>query len=340
MNVAVIGLGAGRGHLRGYSESQDARVLAIADIDERRLASNAEQFHIPQVYKDYKEMLKVPEIEAVSVCLPNDLHASVSIDVLNAGKHVLVEKPMARSAAEAEAMVAAAAVNRKTVAVSMNYRWAFGLEPHYLKHLITQGTLGSIYYVKTISLRRYTFPRGYTTWFSVKARSGGGGLIDMGPHMLDLAMWLAGDFSPIQVSGVTRTAIMTDTDVDDLASGLIRMKGGATILMESTWATFTRSAMSVTVFGTQGGAILDLNAPQGQRLTLFSEDGSARFETTPMDIRLSEQPDASVQEHFVRSIRAGRQPENAGECGLAVMRVIDAIYQSSATGRDVVIEGE
>lgn len=337
MNVGVIGLGAGQGHLRGYSAIPDVKILAIADLDEKRLETCAGQYHIPQTYTDYRDLLAVPEIDAVSVCLPNDLHAPVSIDALNAGKHAMVEKPMARTAAEAEAMIAAAKAHNKIMAVSMNYRWGNAPDSIYLKHLIAQGKLGEVYYVKTISLRRRTFLRGYKTWFSEKKRSGGGGLIDMGPHMLDLAMWLADDFSPVQVSGVTRTAIMTDTDVDDLASGLIRMKGGATIAIESTWATYTRPATSVTVFGTQKGAILDLGAPQGQRLTLFGEDENTLIEMTPVDIRFPQPPEATVQEHFIKSIRAGRQPENSGERGLAVMRVIDAIYQSSATGRDVVI---
>jgi predicted dehydrogenase len=338
-NVAVIGLGMGQGHLKEYSTLPDVQILAIADLDETRLKSCTDQYHVPHACTDYKKLLAMREIDLVSVCLPNYLHAPVTIDALNAGKHVLVEKPMAMNAAEAEAMIAAAKKRRKTLAVSMNYRWAFGPDTLYLKYLITQGKLGRIYYVRTVSLRRRSFLRGHKTWFSEKKRSGGGGLIDMGPHMLDLAMWLSGDFSPVQVSGATGTAIMTDTDIDDFSTGLIRMKSGVTIALESTWASYTRPAGTVTVFGTAGGAILDLSAAKGQRVTLFGEQDQTLFEQTLVGIHIPEPQPASVQEHVVQSIRAGRKPENAGERGLAVMRVIDGIYRSSETGRDVVIEG-
>jgi predicted dehydrogenase len=337
MNIAVIGLGMGREHLRAYSLIPEVRILAIADLDEGRLRPMAEQYRVPQAYTDYRELLALKEFDLVSVCLPNYLHAPVTMEALKAGKHVLVEKPMAMFSAEAEAMIATAKEQRRTLAVSMNYRWAFNPDAFYLKHLIAQGKLGSIYYIRSVSLRRRTFVRGQKSWFSDKKRSGGAAVMDMGPHMVDLAMWFADDYAPVQVSGVTRTAIMVDTDVDDFASALIRLQGGATIALESTWESFTRPGLSLTVLGTRGGAILNLGAPQGQRLTLFGEDDNTLLEAIPVDIRLPTPPEATVQEHVVRSIRAGRQPENSAERGLAVMRVLEAIYQSSAVGRDVVL---
>jgi predicted dehydrogenase len=276
--VAVIGLGMGREHLRGYSTVRDVQIAAIADIDADRLRFAVDQYHVPFATADYHEVLAMPEIDAVSVCLPNDMHAPVVIAALQAGKHVLVEKPMAQSAAQAEAMIAVATECDKTLAVAVNYRWNLAPESYYLKQLITQGDLGSVYYVRSVSLRRRTFVRGHKSWFSDKRRSGGGGLIDMGPHMLDLAMWYAGDYAPVSVSGVARTALMVDTDVDDLASALIRMQGGATLALESTWESFTRPALAVTVLGTRGGAILDLMAPAKQRLTLFGEDDNTLTE--------------------------------------------------------------
>lgn len=336
-NVAVIGLGMGQAHLKEYSTLSDVRILAIADIDETKLKTNADQYRIDHTYTDYKRMLENPDIDLVSVCLPNFLHAPVTLDALNAGKHVLTEKPMAMAVSEAQAMIETAKKKGKTLAVSMNYRWGLGPESLYLKQLVSQGKLGEIYHVKTVSLRRRTFNRGHKTWFSQKARSGGGGLIDMGPHMIDLAMWLSGNFAPTHVSGATATAIMTDTDIDDFSTGLIRMKNGLTITLESTWATYTRPGASVTLYGTKGGAILDLSAAKGQRLTLFGENDGTLYEQTPVTIQLPEPQENSVQEHVVRSILAGRQPENAGERGLAVMRVIEGIYTSSASGREVAV---
>lgn len=336
-NVAVVGLGMGQGHLRAYNAIPDVRITAIADIDDGRLRACADQYHVAHAHTDYHELLAMRQIDAVSVCLPNYLHAPVAIEALQAGKHVLVEKPMAPSVAAAEAMIATAAEYARTLAVSMNYRWTCAPETMYLKRLIERGKLGTVYYIRSVSLRRRTFPRDHTSWFTDKKRSGGGGLMDMGPHMLDLAMWLADDFSPVLASGVTYTAIMVETDVDDLASALVHLKGGATIALESTWASFTRPALSVSVFGTRAGAMLDLTAPQGKRLSLYGEDENVLLDVTPVDIRLPVPQEATVQEHFVNSIRAGRQPETAGACGLAAVRVLAGIYESSRTHRDVAL---
>ena len=111
-------------------------------------------------------------------------------------------------------------------------------------------------------------------------------------------------------------------------------------MLESTWTSFTREALTITVFGTQGGAILDQSQPAGKRLALFGSDGETQLDYTPQSIALRSPREATVQEHFVRSVQAGRQPENSASCGLAVMRTIDAVYRSSATGRDVTIEGQ
>ena len=336
MNVAVIGLGVGQTHLQSYNALPDVRIAAIADIDEDRLRARAETYQVPRAYTDYQDLLAQGDIDAVSICLPNYLHAPVTIAALEAGKHVLVEKPMARTAVEAQTMIDAAEEHNRTLAVGMNYRWLLSPHARYLKHLIEDGRLGEVYYVRSVALRRRTFLRGHKTWFSDKERSGGGGLVDMGPHMLDLAMWLSGDFSPVRVSGVTRTAIMVDTDVDDLASALVGLAGGATISLEITWESYTRGHFSVTVYGTKGGAVLDGFHPS-PRLTLFGEEDTGLLETTVSDIHLPEPVEATVQEHFLKCIRAGRQPEVTGECGLAAMRVIDAVYESSATGQTVVI---
>jgi len=337
-NVAVIGLGMGKDHLRGYSAIPDVRIAAAADLAEERLQACGEAFHIPQLYKDYHELLACPDIDAVSVCLPNYLHAPVVSEALQAGKHVLVEKPMARTASEASAMVAQAKAAGRTLAVSFNYRWSYGPDSWYLKHLIEQGRLGSIYYIRAVSLRRRTFRRGQKSWFSQKELSGGAAAMDMGPHMLDLAMWLAGDYEPLQVSGVARTAIMTDTDVDDFATALVRLRHGVTVHLESTWEAHTRPWLGLTVMGTEGGVIFDMNGPEEKRLTIFGHEGESLLETVPADIILQQPPDMSVQDHFVKCLRQGCQPQNSAACGLAVMRIIDAIYQSSASGRDVILQ--
>ena len=338
MKVGVIGLGMGRAHLQAYRAFDQAQIIGIADLDENRLKASAAEYHIERTFGDYRQLLALPELEAVSVCLPNNLHEPVVVEALKAGKHVLVEKPMARTPAEARSMKEAAEASGRTLGISMNYRWAVGPDSWYLKHLIDTGRLGQIYYVRAYTLRRRTFPRGHQTWFTQKALSGGAALMDMGPHLLDLAMWLAGDYAPLQVSGVTRTALMTDTDVDDFGVVLVRMAGGATIYLESTWASFTKPGVGLVLMGTQGGAILDLSAPQGKRLTLLGADGETLTEVIPVDIQLPFAPEASIQEHFIRRVAAGQQPETTPARGLAVVQVIEGAYRSSQSGHEVVIE--
>lgn len=340
INVAVIGLGwVGPYHLRGYSAIPGVRIVAIADLVGDLLEKYGKMYDVPHTVMDYREVLAISEIDAVSVCLPNHLHLPVTKEALEAGKHVLVEKPMARSAAEAEEMIAAAAEHAKTLAVSLNYRWDYAPQMSYLKRLIASGELGRIYYIRSVSIRRRTPIEPQRTWLHHRECSGGAAVMDMGPHLLDLAMWLLDDFSPVGVYGSTDTAIMVDTEVDDFGTALVRMRGGAVISLESTWASYTYPQVSITIYGTRGGALLNMDdfRKQEQSLTLFGEVDGSFVETSPVDIILPEPAEASVQEHFINSIRSGRQPENSAERGLAVMRVLDAIYESSKTGRDVVI---
>jgi predicted dehydrogenase len=125
--------------------------------------------------------------------------------------------------------------------------------------------------------------------------------------------------------------------VDDFATALVRLSQGATVALESTWACFSRPGLSVTVFGTQGGAILDLTQPAGKRLTLFTQEDNTLLESVPVEISLPMPVEATVLEHFANCVRSGRTPENSAERGIGVMQVLEAIYESSNLGRDVVL---
>lgn len=335
--VGVIGLGMGQAHLQGYKDIPDVEIAGIADIDAKRLATCAEQYHISNAFTDYRELLGLPGLDAVSVCLPNYLHGTVSVDALRAGLHVLVEKPMAKSVADAEAMVAAARETGKTLAVSVNYRWNLQPESFYMKHLIESGRLGEIYYIRVQSLRHRTGVPPQS-WFRQKELSGGAAARDMGPHMIDLAMWLVDDYTALRVSGETRNKIMVDSDVDDFAAALIHLKGGCTILLESTWASFTKPECAVTVFGAEGGMILDLAAPKADQLRIYTKLNGSYVEAKPMEVLLPDPPEPTVQAHFINCLRTGRTPDTSDERGLAEMKVLDAIYASSDEQREIGIE--
>ena len=157
LNVGVIGLSMGQDHLLKYSSIKGVKIYAISDLDGERLNISSEKYNVPYKFTDYRKLLDIKDIDAVSICLPNFLHAPVTIEALDKGKHVLVEKPMAMNSKEAEEMVNKARHKKKLLAVAMNYR--FTPERMFLKTLIDRGEFGKIYYVKCVTLRRKTFDK-------------------------------------------------------------------------------------------------------------------------------------------------------------------------------------
>ncbi len=282
-------------------------------------------------------MLALSELDLVVVCLPNKLHAQVTIEALNAGQNVLCEKPMATTVKDAEAMVAAAKSNQRTLAIAMNFRWQyFGPDIFHLKQLIEDGELGEIYYVRVHYLRRATFPlSGYECWNLSQEESGGGALIDLGPHMLDLAMWLVDDYSPLSVNGFTHNGLTKYSPVDDFASGSVTLKNGTRIHADLAWSSHNQPSWQINVYGEKGGAVVDAEKPEGRRITRYTvEDNKSATENVGLsDITLP--PEASVQEHVVKRMIAGEAPDCSAERALQVMKVIEGWYQSSESGRDV-----
>ncbi len=199
VNVAVIGLGwPGQRHLEGYFKLPFVNVAAICDMSETLLASTHARFPVETATTDYQAILARPDIDAVSICLPNWLHAPISIEAIQAGKHVLCEKPLANTLAEGERLTAAVHASDRIFMLALNNR--FRVEIQSLKRVIDQGTLGTIYYAKTGWVRR-RWGGTVRGWFMEKEKSGGGPLIDLGVHMLDLALWLMGSPKATRVSG-------------------------------------------------------------------------------------------------------------------------------------------
>lgn len=322
IRVGVIGLRMGAGHLASYGKLSDVKIRAVCDLNQELLKKYIKDYSIPSSFTDYKKLLALEELDAVSIALPNYLHCPVAIEALEKGKHVLVEKPMALNSKEAESMVKKAKEKKKILAVSMNHRYTS--ERQFLKKMVKKGELGEIYYVKGVLIRRETFSQQVkqNSWFVQKDKSGGGVLIDLGPHLLDLSFWFLDDFNPISVYGVV-SARFKYGDVDDFVSALIRMKGGATISLELTWESFIKEGKFFSsLLGTEGGA-------ETNPLKIYKEE--TRTEVIPALPEVKE----TIQSHFIDCIREGRAPEVSGEKGLVVMKVIDAIYKSARTGREV-----
>jgi len=351
MRVGIIGAGtiAHYAHFPGYQKVPGVEIVAISDIDAARAETAKARWNIPASYTDYRQMLKLG-LDAVSICTPNYLHAEMTIAALEAGCHVLCEKPMAMNAGEAEQMVTAARNAGKFLMIGFNNR--FRADAMALKKLIGQGLLGEIYFAKAGWVRRRGIP-GHGNWFTTRAKSGGGALIDIGVHMLDLAVWLMGRPQPVAVMGATyakfgpRPGRGTGSwgepvpggifDVDDLAGAMIRFTNGATLLLEASWAAHIEKEHTfVHLLGTEAGA--QVVSPPAQAKVFTEKEGVSQ------DITLvtPEQPSGAAHHAeiaaFVRCIKEGVPPESSGEDGLRIMRILDAIYRSAETGTAVRVD--
>lgn len=339
VGVGVIGVGIGSFHIQGYQQCPDAEVVAVCDLNEARAKATADQYCIPNVYMDYNEMLKREDIDAVSVCTPNFLHAPISIAAFEAGKHVICEKPLAMNPIEGEAMVAASKKAGKLFMTAFNNR--FRGDTQVLKKFIENGELGEIYFGKTGWIRRKGIP-GMGGWFTTKSKSGGGPLIDIGVHVLDLALWLMGNPKAVTVTGTTYAKFGPkgegtggwgiaesdgSFDVEDLAAGFIRLDTGATLMLEASWASHIKQDMIYTnLCGTKGGADVD-------PLRIYTDINGIPSDITPSYPQVA----GHIMEikHFVDCLVNGTELISTGEHGLEVVRILDAIYKSAATGKEI-----
>ncbi len=203
LRCAVIGTGAiGLEHLSSLSQCPRAAAVAIAESNPARAKEASERFKIPRSYSDYRELLEQADIDAVTIALPNHLHAPVAIEALKARKHVLLEKPMAMNAKEASKIIDAAAKMRRTLMVGQNFR--FNRHTQMAKLVIQRGDLGEIYHARCFWLRRSGIPR-IGSWFTQKKLAGGGVICDIGAHVLDTCLHLLGDFEVARVFGQTHS---------------------------------------------------------------------------------------------------------------------------------------
>lgn len=346
IRVGVVGVGIGRTHLDGYKKLGDAvDIFAICDLNEERAKKAAEDFGAKHVFADYHEMLALDDLDAVSVCTPNSLHAEVALACIAAGKHVLCEKPMADTLANARKIVEATRQSDKLFMMGMNNR--FRGDTQVLKKMIDDGQLGDIYYAKCGWTRRNGIP-GLGGWFTTKALSGGGPLIDIGVHVLDLTTYLMGNPAPVSASGSTYAkfgprgkgggawgaapdlAKAKTFDVEDLATGLVKFDNGATLLLEASWASYiAHDQFYSTLLGTEGGADLE-------PLRVYKDLSGAPVDIHPQAPRVGGH-EAEVK-HFVTCIQEGKQPLATAEQGLHILQILDAIYRSAETGREVVID--
>lgn len=333
-------------HVKPLLEHEEVELVAVCDVNQERAEKVAKEYGIPSVYSDYKELLLRDDIDLIDICTPNLYHSEISIAALNAGKHVFCEKPDAVNPEEAQKMADAAKANGKIMMAMRNNR--FTPAARYLKRYIGEGNMGEIYTGRCGWIRRRGIP-GKGGWFTTKELSGGGPLIDLGVHFIDLAMWLMGNPKPVSVSGCTYTKFANDEisdslhssfgekksdgtfDVEDLAIGFIRFENGTSLQIEFSWASNIGEEMNfVELRGTRAGFSLK----KGE-LQIFSEAAGQLTNITPVIKGNGAAPHGEHLKHFIDCVQKRAEPIILPEHGVDMIKILSAIYKSAESGKEV-----
>lgn len=354
LRVGVIGVGwAGQQHLAGFARLPGVELHAIAGMEAERVAELATKYGIRNRFERWEDMLDAGGLDAVSVAVPTYLHAPIAIAALERGLHVLTEKPVAANLRDAQAMVAAARAAGRMLQVVFNYRERGDISE--LRRIMTAGELGTPYAAKAGWLRRKGIP-GDGTWFTNRERAGGGPLIDLGVHVLDYALELLGEPEVLTVSatayaelgsrgrgGSSADAIGAAFEVEDLAMAFMRLAGGGTLTLETSWAAYRpdNDEMWLTIYGTDGGAdlrVIDYADPGELNVYRDAEENSADYHVDPSAANGGH---SAVIRRFADAVAGGpgEWAKHDGSIGLTRARIIDACYRSAASGREVVLAG-
>ncbi len=350
LRVGVVGLGyAGEQHLKNFARMPNVEAVALAGLEEERLRELGERYGVHELHRSWEELVARDDLDVVSIGAPNHLHAPIAVAALEGGRHVLCEKPLARTGAEAAGIVEAARRADRAVHIAFTQRERGDVQA--LKRHIDEGNLGRIYHAKATWMRRNGIP-GMGGWFTSKEMAGGGPLIDLGVHMVDMALFLMGDPTVESVScatyaelgpqgrgGWVGNGLMTGEnpyEVEDLATAFIRLSGGATLNLETGWAVYRESSddFGVTLYGTDGGAEMKVrNYGTADTVRIYTDVAGVPAVVAP-EIEPREGHYAVVR-RFVEAIRGGDWKGQYGEDGLDRARIIDACYASALEGREV-----
>lgn len=361
LQIGIVGCGgiANQKHFPALKTQADkVDIVALCDIVEERAVKAAEEFgsENAKVYTDYTELLKDKTIDVVYVLTPNVAHSPITVAAFEAGKHVLCEKPMAHNTEAAQKMMDAWKKSGKKFTVG--YQNRFRSDTEALKKACEEGKLGEIYFAKAHAIRRRSVP----TWgvFPDKAKQGGGPLIDIGTHALDLTLWFMENYKPVSVVGSTfeklgplKESAATNTfgpwdtesfEVEDSAFGYVKMEDGSAIFLESSWALNikdTREA-STTLCGTKGGAEIENDANHDHRLLFNGTTGGVLTEEVVSDTGKVDffeagggSPEVKECIQWIDAIVNDQEPLVKPEEAFVVTKILDAIYQSAATGSEI-----
>ncbi len=346
LNFGIIGLGwPGARHAEAILANPDARLYAACDLGEERRRKFALEFAVEKMVESHLELLADAALDAVVIALPNALHFPVSLAALQAGKHVLCEKPPTLNAAEMRTVRAEAEARELIYFFGRQMR--FSPQMRAAKQLIEAGRLGEPYFGKTVWVRERGTPGGVGGWFTDKARAGGGALIDLGVHAIDAAWYLMGNPRPISVSAQVfqnfrHTTTAPVFDVEDAAYGMIRFENGAQVQFEVSWAAnLTDDIPYSASFGTRELLNTTLYGPKAtirlEPLALFEEQAGKVVAVEVVPAGDVNQFTAQMS-NFVDAILGRSVPINSATQALYLMEMLDATYRSSELGREVVLQ--
>lgn len=353
IKIGIIGCGgiANGKHMPSLAKLDDVEMVAFCDIIEERAEKAKKDFGTPdaKVYTDYKELLKDKSIDVVHVCTPNREHSFITVDALEADKHVMCEKPMAKTYEEAKKMLDAA--KRTGKKLTIGYQNRQNPETQYLKAACDAGELGEIYFAKAHAVRRRAVP----TWgvFLNEEEQGGGPLIDIGTHALDITLWTMNNYKPKMVVGKTYRKLADQTNtanawgdwdpkeftVEDSAFGFIVMEDGATIILESSWAlnTLNSKEAKCTLCGTKAGADMDdglrINGVKYNRQ--YTEQPSLKAGGVAFYDGKSASPADIEARLWIDAVKNDTDPVVLPEQAIVVTQILEAIYESEKTGKPV-----
>ena len=348
LKVGVVGVGGiARTHMPGWAASTDAEVVAGSDVSQTALASWGATHGVTKLTTRAADLFADPEIDIIDICTPNMYHAPLAIAALDAGKHVICEKPLAPTPAEIRRMIEARDRSGKKLMTAQHFR--FKGNSQAMKAEIDTGVLGNVYHGRSWMMRRNGFIP--TATFVEKRHSGGGPCIDIGVHVLDLTLWLMGNPQPVAVTGVAGAplahlpgqfaawnrdaALPTTWDVEDYAAAFIRFETGATLVLEVSWLLhhdIEGEDMQIWLYGTEGGC----HWPKAQFL-------SSNYQTKQLynrELKLTKdpmEPHAMECVQFAAAIASGAPSPVPAEHSLQVLSILDGIYRSQREGKEVQI---
>jgi predicted dehydrogenase len=350
LKVAVIGVGGiARIHMPGWEASEHTEVVAGCDINPEALSRWGETHGVNRLVTDPADLFRDPDIDIIDVCTPNNYHAPLTIAALDAGKHVLCEKPLAPTPAEIHAMMAARDRSGKLLMTAQHHR--FRGVSRAMKAEIDRGTLGDVYHARSWMLRRAGVPA--RPGFVIKQHSSGGPCIDIGVHVLDLTLWFMGNPRPVAVTGVARAElahregafgmrnapIPPEFDVEDFAAAFVRFENGATLILEVSWLLHHNTEgtdSQAWLYGTEGGC----HWPTAEFYTTnyATKQHYNRTLKLTADIKIAGEP---LRPHaleciaFAQAIVDGAPSPVPAEQSLQVMEILDGVYRSQEAGGEV-----